>query len=456
MRSLRRRLIVVVVTSVALGFLLTAALTWRIVSDAATRDFDTRLANALGELALAVDFGDDRILSLWREPEDPAFNRPNSGWYWRITKDEVTLARSRSLRLGELPTVADAGAGGDPGERSPSLTLPASGPSGEDLRLRYRVVTLRDGAIKLGITVAGPERDIGREVWRSMRWLLLGLAIVAVILSGLLIVEIGSGLRPLRVLAQDIERASRGEIARLTPQNYRELNPLASSVNDLIEQVEIVVGRARAHAGNLAHAIKTPLSFISARNEMRGPAQDTEIGYGVATIRRQIDHHLKRARFAGKARLASDRVPVKSVIDDIVLVMERSYGDRGLSITASVDDGAVFLGEREDFEEMIGNLVENACKWARGIVKIEARHSTDSLDIRIEDDGPGLPEHERLRALERGRRLDEAVAGSGIGLSIVADLVDLYGGDINLQTAELGGLSVALRLPSIRLTARLA
>jgi signal transduction histidine kinase len=456
MRSLRRRLIVVVVTSVATGFLLTAALTWRIVSDAATRDFDTRLANALGELALAADFGDDKILSLSREPEDPAFNRPNSGWYWRIAKGEVTLARSRSLRFGELPAAPDAAPGGEPGERPLSLTLPASGPSGEDLRLRHRLVPLRDGAVTLSITVAGPARDIDRQAWQSMRWLLFGLAIIAMMLSGLLIVEIGSGLRPLRVLAQDIERASRGEIARLKPSNYRELNPLTSSVNDLIEQVEVVVRRARAHAGNLAHAIKTPLSLISARNEMRGADQDSEIGYGVGIIRRQIDHHLKRARFAGKVRLASDRVPVPSVIDDIVLVMERSHGNRGLRIAASVDDGAVFLGEREDFEEMIGNLVENACKWARGLVKIEVRHSPDSLDIRIEDDGSGLPEYERLRALERGRRLDETVAGSGIGLSIVADLVELYGGDIVLQTSELGGLRATLRLPAIRPTARLA
>ncbi|MGE9008845.1 sensor histidine kinase [Leptospira interrogans] len=387
-----------------------------------------------------------------RELEDPAFNRPNSGWYWRVARSGVTLARSRSLRLGELPAVPTAARGDGTGEAPPSLTLPGSGPSGEDLRLRHRVVSLREGTITLDIEVAGPARDIGREVWLSMRWLLLGLAIVAAILSMLLIVEIGAGLRPLRMLAQEIERASRGEITRLNPSNYRELSPLTSSVNDLIEQVEIVVGRARAHAGNLAHAIKTPLSLISARNEIRGASQDSEIGYGVDTIRRQIDHHLKRARFAGKVRLASDRVPVKSVIDDIVLVMERSYRDRGLSIAASVDECAVFLGEREDFEEMVGNLVENACKWARSTIVMVVRHSTESLIINIDDDGPGLAEHERRRALERGRKLDETVAGFGIGFSIVADLVELYGGEISLHAAKLGGLSVSLRLPSSPLT----
>ena len=151
-------------------------------------------------------------------------------------------------------------------------------------------------------------------------------------------------------------------------------------------------------------------------------------------------------------RLASDRVPVKSVVDDILLVMERGYRDRDLSIAASVDDDLVFLGEREDFEEMIGNLVENACKWARSTIVMVVRHSAEGLDIHIEDDGPGLPEHERQRVLERGRRLDEAIAGSGIGLSIVADLVELYGGEIDLQTAALGGLSVLVRIPSIRLT----
>ena len=132
--------------------------------------------------------------------------------------------------------------------------------------------------------------------------------------------------------------------------------------------------------------------------------------------------------------------------------MERGYRDRDLSIEASVDDDLVFLGEREDFEEMIGNLVENACKWARSTMMMVVRHSAEGLDIYIEDDGPGLPEHERQRVLERGRRLDEAIAGSGIGLSIVADLVELYGGEIDLQTAALGGLSVLVRIPSIRQT----
>jgi signal transduction histidine kinase len=448
MRSLKRRLIGIVSLSVAAAFLFTALLCWRVVTAAVERDFDARLSGAMSDLLSAADRGQDGILSLARTPGDPVFNRPHSGWYWSISDGATVLARSRSLPLGDAqaPPVADVA----PDEPSGPVSRPARGADGQSIRYQQRILALRDGRGDLAILVAGPESLVRDEVWLSMRWLLAGLAVIAIVLIGLVALEIDQGLRPLKRLAHDIERAWQGDIIRIGEPGYRELAPLARGINDLVEQVGSVVDRARAQAGNLAHAIKTPLSLISARNESRGTGQDEDVRLSVAAIRRQIDHHLKRTRFAGKARLASEPVPVRAAIDDIVLVMTRSYQDRGLAFAVSVAGDAIFPGEREDLEEMLGNIIENACKWAKKNIDISVRSAGERLIVQVDDDGPGLPVDQRARALERGRRLDDTIAGSGLGLAIVADLVALYDGGLDLLTSEVGGLRVVLSLPSSR------
>ncbi len=438
MRSLTRRLILVVMLVSAAAFILTIALTLRIVSGAVTRDFDARLSTALNELSSAADIGSDGILSLSRDPGDPAFNRPNSGWYWSIAQGPSVLARSRSLRSGQLDFLTT---GAD------SEAVSRAGPAGEELRIRNRTVRLRERGDLL-ITVAGPARTIRDEVWSSTRTLIGTLGAVAIVLLIGLAIVIRRGLRPLRQLANDIGDASRGNAVNLKPPGYRELDPLAGSISDLMTQVQGTIERSRVQAGNLAHAIKTPLSLISARNQQRGGAKDRDIDLSVSLIERQIGHHLKRTRFAGKVRLASEFIPVASVVDDLVLVMTRSYPARALQIHADIADGAVFLGEREDLEEILGNILDNACKWAKTRVDLAVRQMPGAIEITVQDDGPGLAAADRERALERGCRLDETVSGTGIGLSIVADLVALYGGELDLQTAASGGLLLRMTLPS--------
>lgn len=422
MRSLTRRLIAVVMLVVVLAFALTAALTLRIVSGAVTRDFDARLATALNELASSIDIGSDGILSLAREPSEPAFSRPQSGWSWSVAKGDDILAQSRSLR-GRVPTHES------------------------DMRTQTRIVGLRDRG-DVTITVEGPARAIRDEIWSSARTLLVAFAIVALALLLALGFVIRRGLRPLRRLASDLDAASQGKDVRITAPGYHELDPLADSVRDLMAQVSTTVERSRAQSANLAHAIKTPLSLISARNQQRGAAKDGDVDLSVGLIQRQIDHHLKRARFAGKARLASERIAVAPVLDDIVLVMMRSYAGRNLAIDVDAEDGAVFLGEREDLEELLGNLLDNACKWARSRIAVSVHRIEVVLKVIVDDDGPGLSEDNRERALERGQRLDETVAGDGIGLAIVTDLAALYQGTLALDTAPCGGLRVTMTLPS--------
>lgn len=441
MRSLRNQLARAISVSIAVAFLLVAFSAWRVVDGAVTRDFDARLSGALGELSSGIDRDAAGILSLAVTPGDPAFSRLQSGWYWTISDGNEIVARSRSLLFGAVPAALALPANvASDGERRGTVA------NEEALRVQRRTISLRGGGNELVAAVAGPEQAIANEVWQSMRWLLVALLIIVVALIAAIAFEMQRGLAPLGKLAHDVERAAGGEVLQLSESGYREIDPLVRGINDLVGQVTQVVERARAQAGNLAHALKTPLSLISARNESREADRDEDIRLSVETMRRQIDHHLKRARFAGKVRLASERIVVGEVVDDILLVMKRTYRVRGLSITVDVPAGIVFVGEREDLEEMIGNLADNACKWASAAVTIKVLVDAGVLSMRVEDDGAGLSADDQKRVLERGRRLDESVAGSGLGLSIVADLVDLYGGTLELSQSSLGGLRATISL----------
>jgi signal transduction histidine kinase len=440
-RSIRRRLIVTVALSVAFGFAATAFLVWRIVSDSVTRDFDARLSTALAELVAATDMGADGILSLARNPSHPLFGEPRSGWYWSIARGNTTLARSRSLLLSDLPRPDSVVVDG-------SLLHAVAGPNEETLRIRYRAIAAYDGADALVAAAAGPVRTIGMDIRTSMQPVLMAMAIAGIFIVLLIVLEIRHGLKPLEKLAGDVERAARGEIDRIPQSGHRELAPLSAGINNLIDQIEATVERARLQAANLAHAIKTPLTLISARNEKPGGMKDADISLGIETIRRQIDHQLKRARIAGRTGLASEPVSIRAVVDDIVLVMRSGYRDRSLSIAVAVEPGLVLSGEREDVEEMLGNLIDNACKWARRNISVEGKRIGGELLFSLEDDGPGVPEGLRQEILKRGQRLDESVPGSGLGLAIADDIARLYGGTLTLMLAASGGLRAELRFPA--------
>jgi signal transduction histidine kinase len=257
------------------------------------------------------------------------------------------------------------------------------------------------------------------------------------------------GLLPLRKVSQALARIRDGNARRLDGNFPAEIAPLASELNSLIEHSAEVVGRARTHVSNLAHFLKTPLTVISSEaNAQPGPLADAVMRQ-VITMRRQVDHYLARARAAGAVDVLGNRTPVKPVLDDLARVLKRIHAERGLAIDVQCPPSLAFRGERQDLEEMAGNLIDNACKWAHSRVAISAARRDGKLELLVGDDGPGLDPEDRARAVERGERLDESVPGSGLGLAIVRDIAKLYGGSFELGDSPLGGLEGRLTLPAI-------
>jgi signal transduction histidine kinase len=223
-------------------------------------------------------------------------------------------------------------------------------------------------------------------------------------------------------------------------------------INGLIDANHGVVERARTHVGNLAHALKTPLSVIA--NEVSGTgARDQKVAEQVTVMRDQVNHYLSRARTAAGLAAVGTSTPVEPIINSLVRAMEKIHRDKNLKIGVTMEENIVFRGEKQDLEEVIGNLVDNASKWATSEVKVSGRRSSPTQCVLcVEDDGPGMTAEQCKLALQRGKRLDETVAGSGLGLSIVVETANMYTGTINLERSELGGLKAELTLPCVSTT----
>jgi signal transduction histidine kinase len=281
-----------------------------------------------------------------------------------------------------------------------------------------------------------------------MLWL-GGLAILFALGIGLLM---RWGLRPLRRVRQDLNQVREGDLQHLTGAYPSEIEPLVHDLNALIDSNREIVERARTHVGNLAHALKTPLAILQNETESLAGPLAAKVAEQTAIMRDQIEHHLNRARMAAQANVLGAVTPVGPVIAGLERVMRKVHQERQLDIQSVIAPELKFRGEKHDFEEMTGNLFDNACKWATSRVRVSAARRDAGprhfLLIAFDDDGPGLPAESRLAALSRGHRLDESKPGSGLGLSIVSELARVYGGNLKLERSELGGLGARLMLPA--------
>ena len=285
--------------------------------------------------------------------------------------------------------------------------------------------------------------DFNGTLFWSFAVLFLGLVVAVFI-------QVRIGLQPLRRVQQSLARIRSGAAQRLEGRFPKEIAPLAAELNSLIEHSAEVVGRARTHVSNLAHYLKTPLTVLATEAEANpGPLADA-VRRQVTAMRRQVDHYLTRARTAGAVNVLGNRTAVEPVLEDLARVLRRIHAERGITIAVNCQPELCFRGERQDLEEMAGNLIDNACKWAHGRVRVAAQRAPGaSLRLVVEDDGPGLDAAEQARVVERGERLDESVPGSGLGLSIVRDISKLYQGGLELGRSGLGGLSAVLTLPAL-------
>jgi signal transduction histidine kinase len=276
----------------------------------------------------------------------------------------------------------------------------------------------------------------------------VSLIVLGVGLILLVFIQVRVGLGPLFALQREVAAVRTGKAERLEGDYPSELEPLAAELNALVAHDQEVVERQRTHVGNLAHALKTPLSVMLAEAERhRGPLAEV-VSRQADAMRDHVDHHLRRARAAARSQAPGERTAVAPVLEELAHALERIFRDKAVTIDWRCPDDLYFQGERQDLLEILGNVLENACKFAKGRVRAEAHvAAAGRLSVAIDDDGPGLPSERRAEVFKRGERLDETAPGSGLGLSIVDELARAYGGSAALGDSSLGGLSVVLDLP---------
>jgi signal transduction histidine kinase len=413
------------------------------------RNFDARLNVYLTSLVASSTAEETTGLKPPAYLGEPIFTIPFSGWYWQIKPLDGAvrpLYVSDSLLDQQLNLPSQSGA---PPDQSLTWRSYALGPENQRLRIIEREIRPAAKSAPYSFAVAGDAGEIDREVSQFTTMLIAALGVLGLGLVLATLFQVRFGLSPLRAIRQDLAAIRSGEAEKLEGELPDEIRPLQRELNALIQSNREIVERARTHVGNLAHALKTPLSVI--RNEARsheGPLSSKVIEQA-EIMRTQITHHLDRARVAARSSVIGDVTDVEGVLHALKRTLDRIYEERGIDLEVGAPPGLRFQGEKQDFEEMVGNLLDNACKWAERRVTAQAALAKNgNFAVIVDDDGPGLSEGDRAKAVKRGQRIDESKPGSGLGLSIVADLAHLYKGRFELEPSPEGGLRARLELPA--------
>ncbi|TYC52001.1 sensor histidine kinase [Rhodobacterales bacterium] len=385
-----------------------------------------------------------------RSPEyrgDPRFSLPLSGWYWTVRRaDSNTILFASESLVGDPLNVPPIG------ENETKASF-ITGPTGDEIRVVQTRVTIENVSyvIAVGCATAGFWADIAEFA----RLAAITLCIVGLGLTLAILLQVRVGLRPLARLRSSLSAVRMGKAEQIDEALPSELVPLAVELNALIISNREIVERSRTHVGNLAHGLKTPLSVIANEARSTGGPLAEKMSEQAAIMSTQIQHHLERARIAAQRRVIGVSCETRPVLERLIRAMDKIYRDKNIELVFEQVTDLRFRGEGQDLEEMTGNLIDNACKWAAGRVRVTAApledpgSHRDMFTITVEDDGPGLTPAQRSEAVKRGRRLDETVPGTGLGLSIVADLAGLYGGSFKLDQSRWGGLKADLTLPAL-------
>ena len=405
-------------------------------------NFDERLQNTLNAMLVSVEIDPFGEAFFNLQLGDQLFLEPNSGRYWQINGEGLEPYPSRSLWDDrELDLRADKPDG--EAQFYTSDQFPD-----EQLRVAERTVTLPGSDRRWTFAVAGATTEMDAQISRVRFILFWSFAILGLGLLVMALLQIRYGLSPLRRVEAAISRLRTSGENRITEPLPTEVLPLVDEVNALLEHTENQAEEARTHAGNLAHALKTPLTVLTNAATARDPNLNEAVFRETRTMQRHVDHHLARARAVGRRAVGQARTDVRQSAEAVRRAVERLYPNGRLDIAGSKD--ALVAIERQDLDEILGNLIENAAKYGGGSVFVTLDHEPGSPLCRIwvEDDGMGIPEEERIRIFDRGARLDTGKPGTGLGLAIVRDVAEIYGGSITLgESEDLGGLLVDLRLP---------
>ncbi|MFO0402027.1 MAG: ATP-binding protein [Alphaproteobacteria bacterium] len=400
--------------------------------------FDARLSGLLdAAVAAAVTDAEGRVV-VARAPAGADFERPFSGAYWQITAPDGSLATSRSLWDQTLPAATSGHEG--------VVLRDVSGPRDEMLRVAERDLLLPGATGTAHVAVALSRTEVEVEIDRLRALLLLTFSLLGMGLVAGVVAMVVAGLAPLRRVSQALAEIRDGRREQLAIEAPSEIAPLVVQLDELIAANRVTVERARSHVGNLAHAVKTPLAVL--RNALDQDRPDIETARAEASgLERLVQHHLARARTSALAKANAGMSVAPFVIaEEIANALRRVLVDRGVSIVVEGERGAYVRADPQDLTEMLGNLMENACKWAHGKVLVSVVATDSKVLVTIIDDGPGLPKAERDAVIGRGVRLDERKPGSGLGLGIAAELAALHNGKLEISVAPSGGVAATLHL----------
>jgi signal transduction histidine kinase len=417
----------------------------RVLTSAVTANFDAQLDYVLTQMIGSSDIGPDGEVLFTRQPADQRFLEPYSGLYYQISGAGFDPFKSRSLWDRQLTV--------EPGHVDADAHAYDSGEfADEKLRIVERDVRLPGSPVRWRFQIAQSRDALDAQIGVLRRILVRSFGLLGLGLIALAAIQAIYGLWPLRRVRRSIVAIRSGEKARIDERLPREIAPLVEELNALLEHNETQAEEARRHAGNLAHALKTPLTVINNEAMSRSPDLPDTVIREARTMRRQVDHHLARARAIGRRSSAQARANVWESLEAVERAVSRMY--ENVTVDLAGDKGAVVRAERQDLDEMLGNLIENAAKYGNGRVFVTVKSSTEWIEIEVEDDGSGIPEAEREAIFGRGKRLDTGKPGTGLGLGIVRDVAEIYGGEVRLEESEdLGGLLVRLKLPPAEMTA---
>jgi signal transduction histidine kinase len=403
--------------------------------------YDAHVHMHMEELSGAAQFTRDGRFELAFYPSDPRYREPDSGWYWEVKQAGKTLKRSPSLGEFNLDIRSIVPTG-------KTEVYQIKGPQQETLRvhvLQVQADPTREPLVLLG---TAPTEGITYDVAEYSNHIVFNFIALGIGLLLAVLLQVRVALKPLKAISTGIGDIRAGKATQLPEDQLEDVQPLVDELNNLLEHNAVLVKRARNQLGDLAHSVKNPLTVINnAVRDMENDQKDL-ILQQTTDISRSIDHYLSRARTYGTEKVLGSRSSIKTTTGDLVYVMQKIYQDRNLVFDLSHLQGCWFKGEAQDLEEMLGNLLDNACKWAKSRVQMSCLTRDGRLEISVEDDGPGIAKDEFENVMRRGHKLDESKAGHGQGLGIVKDICALYGGALNLSRSELGGLQARLDLPS--------
>lgn len=406
----------------------------------AQASFDSRLEAYADALAGALAVAPDGQIGMAGNPRDLRFEQVFSGWYWQLHRGGAVIATSRSLwdsSLAPPPVTADAAV---------LRRLDLRGPRDEPLRgveLQLQLVRV-DGPVQLLVTLPTSELDL--EVAAFRRLLVVALGSLALMLVLVFALQIRWGLKPLRRLEQSLRQVRSGASSQVEPDLPGDLQQVAVVMNEVLAHQQKLIDRGRSTAGNLAHALKTPLATLRLGIDQE-PREHVDLHAALDQVQGIVEHHLARAAAAGRAAGIYHRTRLQEAAGPVLEAVRGLHRERRVELDVRFDADTEVLVDAQDLQELIGNLLDNAMKWAHRRVQLRTTTGETAVRLQVDDDGPGIPPEARAQVLARGTQLDEGSQGSGLGLAIVRDIAALYQIGFGLEQSPDGGLRAWLELP---------